>query len=103
MPERKLIGFIGVGVMGRPMARRLIEHGHQLIVFDRDARASAQLSEIGARVATSVKEVVDNASVVFTSLPTPAVFREVALGADGIIHGKAVKGAGRPVDGGIAY
>jgi 2-hydroxy-3-oxopropionate reductase len=91
MSESKLIGFIGVGVMGRRMARRLIEHGHQLIVFDRDVRATAQLSEIGARAAASVKEVVDNARIVFTSLPTPAVFREVALGADGIVHGKAIK------------
>src|ERR1700759_3641302 len=91
MPESKLIGFIGVGVMGRPMARRLVEHGHQIIVFDRDERASAQLSEIGARVGESIKEVVDNARIVFTSLPTPAVFKAVALGADGIVHGKAIK------------
>jgi 2-hydroxy-3-oxopropionate reductase len=91
MSEQKLIGFIGVGVMGRPMARRLIEHGHQLIIFDRDEQALAELAGIGARVAGSTLEVVDNAQVVFTSLPTPAVFKEVALGVGGIVEGRAVK------------
>src|ERR1700710_814298 len=91
MSEQKLIGFIGVGVMGRPMARRLIEHGHQLIIFDRDEQALAELAGIGARVAGSTLEVVDNAQVVFTSLSTPAVFKEVALGGGGIVEGRAVK------------
>lgn len=91
MAERKLIGFIGVGVMGRPMARRLIEAGHALVVFDRDDRAMAELAAIGARVAKSVREVADTATIVFTSLPTPAIFKEVALGADGIVHGETVK------------
>jgi 2-hydroxy-3-oxopropionate reductase len=91
MAERKLIGFIGVGVMGRPMARRLIEAGHTLVVFDRDDQAMAELAAIGARVAKSVREVADTATIVFTSLPTPAIFKEVALGADGIVHGETVK------------
>jgi 2-hydroxy-3-oxopropionate reductase len=91
MAERKLIGFIGVGVMGRPMARRLIEAGHTLVVFDRDDQAMAELAAIGARVAKSVREVADTATIVFTSLPTPAIFKEVALGADGIVHGETVR------------
>jgi 2-hydroxy-3-oxopropionate reductase len=91
MSEHKLIGFIGVGVMGRPMARRLIEHGHQLIIFDRDEQALAELAAIGARVARSARDVADNAQVVFTSLPTPAVFREVVLGTGGVVEGRAVK------------
>ncbi|CDY79000.1 2-hydroxy-3-oxopropionate reductase [Caballeronia glathei] len=91
MAERKLIGFIGVGVMGRPIARRLIEAGHTLVVFDRDDQAMAELAAIGARVAKSVREVADTATIVFTSLPTPAIFKEVALGADGIVHGETVK------------
>lgn len=91
MSEHKQIGFIGVGVMGRPMARHLINAGHSLIVFDRDSHALAELSASGARAATSVREVAHEATIIFTSLPTPAVFREVALGADGIVHGEAVK------------
>ncbi|MGI4859941.1 MAG: NAD(P)-dependent oxidoreductase [Janthinobacterium lividum] len=91
MSETPLLGFIGVGVMGRPMARRLIENGHPLIVFDRDAAATAELAALGARVAGSVREVADAAPVVFTSLPTPAVYREVALGEGGIAGGGAVR------------
>lgn len=91
MSEKPLLGFIGVGVMGRPMARRLIENGHPLIVFDRDTAATAELAALGARVAGSVREVADAAPVVFTSLPTPAVYREVALGEGGIAGGGAVR------------
>jgi 2-hydroxy-3-oxopropionate reductase len=85
------IGFVGVGVMGQPMARRLIEAGHSLVVFDRDERAMAALVALGARATRSVREVADTARVVFTSLPTPAIFKDVALGAGGLIEGSAVK------------
>ena len=91
MAEKMKIGFIGIGVMGRPMARRLIEAGYALVVFDRDAAALAELAALGAGVAASVREVADSVAILFTSLPTPAVFREVALGADGIVHGETVK------------
>jgi 2-hydroxy-3-oxopropionate reductase len=91
MLRDKTIGFIGVGVMGRPMARRLIEHGHTLIAYDRDESALAELRAIGARVAANTLEVANSAEIVFTSLPSPAVFRQVALGAGGIGEGKAVK------------
>jgi len=47
--QESQIGFIGVGVMGRPMARRLIEAGHSLIVYDRDEHAVAELAALGAR------------------------------------------------------
>lgn len=87
----KTIGFVGVGVMGRPMARRLIEAGHALVVFDRDEQAVAELVAIGARAATSVRDVADTAYVVFTSLPTPAIFRQVALGEGGLVEGSALK------------
>jgi 2-hydroxy-3-oxopropionate reductase len=91
MSEKMKVGFIGVGVMGRPMARRLIEAGYALLAFDRDAAALAELSALGAGVAASAREVADNVPVLFTSLPSPTVFREVALGADGVVHGEAVK------------
>jgi 2-hydroxy-3-oxopropionate reductase len=85
------LGFVGVGVMGRPMARRLIEHGHSLVIYDRDEQALAELSAIGAQMAGSAREVADSAHVVFTSLPTPAIFKEVALGAHGLVYGKSIK------------
>ena len=91
MSEHTKLGFVGVGVMGRPMARRLIEHGHSLVIYDRNEHALAELLAIGAQVASSAREVADSAQVVFTSLPTPAIFKEVALGANGLIDGKAIK------------
>lgn len=91
MSENKKLGFVGVGVMGRPMARRLIEHGHSLVIYDRNEEALAELSALGAQVAASAREVADSAHIVFTSLPTPAIFKDVALGADGLIAGKVIK------------
>lgn len=85
------LGFIGVGVMGRPMARRLLQQGHALMVYDKDQAALEELATLGARVANSVREVADHAAVIFTSLPTPAIFKAVALGAEGIIEGSAVR------------
>jgi 2-hydroxy-3-oxopropionate reductase len=90
MTDRQL-GFIGVGVMGRPMARRLLDQGHSLVIFDKDPAALAELSGLGARVADSVREVADSAEIIFTSLPSPAIFKAVALGADGIVDGSAVR------------
>ena len=91
MTDNRLLGFIGVGVMGRPMARRLIEQGRQLVIFDTDAKALDELSALGARVAQSVLEVANSAEIIFTSLPNPAIFKAVALGAKGIIEGSAVR------------
>lgn len=86
-----LLGFVGVGTMGRPMARRLIEAGHAVVVYDRDDAAVAELKAIGAQAAASVREVADSARIVFTSLPTPAIFRNVALGDGGLVEGSAIK------------
>lgn len=85
------LGFIGVGVMGRPMARRLLEQGHSLVIYDKDQGALDELGALGARVAGSVREVADTAEVIFTSLPSPAIFKAVALGADGIVEGRTVR------------
>lgn len=91
MSDKKLVGFIGVGVMGGPMAKNLLAAGYPLVVFDRSEAATSALASLGAKVAASIKEVVDSAAVVFTSLPSPAILKEVALGAGGIAEGTAVK------------
>jgi 2-hydroxy-3-oxopropionate reductase len=85
------LGFIGVGVMGRPMARRLLQHGYSLVIYDKDQAALDELAALGARVADSVREVADSATIIFTSLPSPAIFKAVALGAGGIVEGQAVR------------
>jgi len=87
----KEIGFIGVGVMGGPMARRLVERGHAVVVHDTNPAAVKALVRHGAKAAAGTREVADRASIVFTSLPNPGVSREVVLGAEGVVHGTAVK------------
>jgi 3-hydroxyisobutyrate dehydrogenase-like beta-hydroxyacid dehydrogenase len=84
------IGFIGLGNMGFPMARRLLEAGHRLTVFDTRRDAIERLAALGAQAAGSVREVADRVETVMASLPTPDIVLAVATGADGVIEGKRV-------------
>jgi len=85
------IGFIGLGKMGLPMARHLIEAKHRLVVLDPRKEAVDKLVALGAEAASSPKEVADRAETVMASLPTLQVSLEVATGAGGVIEGKRVK------------
>jgi 3-hydroxyisobutyrate dehydrogenase-like beta-hydroxyacid dehydrogenase len=85
------IGFIGLGNMGLPMARRLIEAGHRLVVFDTRKEALERLVALGAQAAASPKEVADRAETVMVSLPSLQASLEVAAGKDGVIEGKRVR------------
>ncbi|MFE3838231.1 NAD(P)-dependent oxidoreductase [Pseudogemmobacter sonorensis] len=85
------LGFIGIGRMGNPMARRLLAAGHDLCVFDPSAAAMAQLAEHGAIAAVSPAEVASKAQIVLLSLPTPDIVQNVALGAEGLVAGKGVR------------
>ena len=87
----KALGFIGVGNMGRPMAERLIDAGHGLIVHDVREAALKPLIERQARPAASPREVADRCETAFVSLPTLAALKEVVLGANGVMHGRALK------------
>ncbi len=79
------IGFIGLGVMGNPMAQNLQRSGlHQLSVYDIDATRCETLGALGARPAADVAEAVRDADVVMTSLPGPKQIEAVALGDDGL-------------------
>jgi 3-hydroxyisobutyrate dehydrogenase-like beta-hydroxyacid dehydrogenase len=91
LTESRVLGFVGVGRMGGPMASRLLDAGYQLVVFDTSADATAPLAARGARVAASAADVASLAPIVFVSLPTPAVVQAVALTAGGLISGSAVK------------
>ena len=91
MPESTMVGFIGVGVMGGPLARRLLDRGYRLIVHDANPAAIKRLVKLGARAAKSPREVADRARTVLASLPTPQILRAVALGENGVIHGRAVR------------
>jgi len=85
------IGFIGLGKMGFPMARRLIEAQHQLFVFDQRKEAVDGMVALGARAASSPKDVADRAETVMASLPSLQASLEVATGTDGVIEGKRVR------------
>ena len=85
------IGFIGLGNMGAPMARRLIEAGHKLVVYDTRNDAVAPLVALGAQVASSPADVADRVETVMASLPSLPISKKVAIGEGGVIHGKRVK------------
>jgi len=75
--------------MGGPMASRLLDAGHSLVIFDTNAAVVKPLADRGAVIASSPAEVASKAEVVFLSLPTPPVLQTVAI--DGVLKGTAVK------------
>ncbi|HVZ43594.1 MAG TPA: NAD(P)-dependent oxidoreductase [Ramlibacter sp.] len=87
--SKRTVGFVGVGVMGNPIAKHLLAKGHELIVYDRSDAAVTAMVALGAKGASSAVEVADSAPVVFTSLPSPAVFTNVLTRE--LKDGRAVK------------
>ena len=83
------VGFIGLGVMGGPMALNVLKGGHDLTVYDRSPEAVARLVQAGAKAAASAREVGAASEIVVTMLPEPQHVEQVALGADGIAAGMA--------------
>lgn len=91
MSEQRSIGFVGVGVMGNPLAKHLLSAGHTVFVYDRSETALQLMVEAGATGAKSAQDVASCAPFVFTSLPNPAAFIDVVRGAEGLIAGGKVK------------
>ena len=87
----KHIGFVGVGQMGGPMAGRLLDAGYALTVFDAREAAMAPLLARGARKAESPAAVASTVETVLVSLPTPAIVKDVVLGAKGLAEGTTVR------------
>ena len=85
MPET--VGFIGLGVMGAPMARNLVEAGYQLVVHNRSRAPVDALAQAGAEAATTPREVAERADVVITMLPDSPAVEDVVLGSDGVLDG----------------
>jgi 3-hydroxyisobutyrate dehydrogenase-like beta-hydroxyacid dehydrogenase len=90
MPDQS-IGFIGVGRMGRHMSARMMAAGRRLVVYDADARALQQATALGALAAHSAADVGSQAEIVFASLPTPDIVKQVATADGGVIAGSKVK------------
>ena len=83
------VGFIGVGYMGRHMARNIAKGDHQMSVFDIRKEAADELLAMGASWAESPRDVAGASEVVFTSLPRPRDVEEVATGEGGVFSGAA--------------
>ncbi|MGD9802199.1 MAG: NAD(P)-dependent oxidoreductase [Hyphomicrobiaceae bacterium] len=84
-------GFLGVGNMGLPMAGKILDAGHELAVCDVREEAMRPLLERQARRAASPKELADTCEIVFVSLPTLKILRDVVLAPGGLIDGKEMK------------
>jgi 2-hydroxy-3-oxopropionate reductase len=82
------IGFIGLGIMGRPMARNLLKAGHTLFLHTRSG-VPEELSEQGGKVCSSPGEVARNAEIIITMLPDTPDVEQVLFGEDGVVHGLA--------------
>lgn len=83
----QVIGFIGLGIMGRPMAKNLLKAGYSLVVHNRSRQAVDDLAGAGAKAVTSPREVAGQCDVLITMLPNSPDVEAVALGKDGIIEG----------------
>ena len=77
------VGFIGLGIMGRPMAKNVIKGGYEVTVFDFNKEAVADLVSCGAKAAESGKELAAEVDVVITMVPNSPHVRAAVLGADG--------------------
>jgi 2-hydroxy-3-oxopropionate reductase len=85
MAER--VGFIGLGIMGQPMAKNLMDAGYELFVHNRSPEKVEELAKEGATAAASPREVAENSDVVITMLPDSPQVAEVLGGKDGVLEG----------------
>ena len=83
------IGFIGLGIMGKPMAKNLIKAGYELVVLDMNKAAVEELVKAGAATAGSPAEVASLTDVIVTMLPNSPHVKQVALGENGLIESAA--------------
>ena len=84
---KKQIGFIGLGVMGKPMAKNLMKAGYSLCVYDIVQEPVKELVASGAKAARSAKEVGEKSEIVITIVPSSKEVKEVYLNEDGVLAG----------------
>lgn len=87
MSHKQTIGYIGLGLMGKPMAKNILKAGYPLVVHNRSRPAVEELVALGAMAATSPKEVAARSDIIFTNLPDSPDVETVALGEKGILQG----------------
>ncbi|MGB8646088.1 MAG: 2-hydroxy-3-oxopropionate reductase [Anaerolineae bacterium] len=81
------VGLIGLGIMGRPMAKNLLKAGFPLTVYNRTHTRTDELAQLGAQVAASPREVAEKSDIIVTIVTDSPDVREVILGANGVIQG----------------
>jgi len=81
------IGFIGLGIMGKPMSRNLLKAGYKLIVYDIVQEAVKEVAAAGAEVGSSPKDVASRTDIIITMLPNSPHVKEVILGKNGVLEG----------------
>ncbi len=86
------VGFVGLGIMGKPMVRNLMKAGYSLTVYDIVATSIEEMATDGAKPASTAKEVAEKAPVVITMVPDSADSEAAILGPNGVLEG-ASKGA----------
>src|ERR1700736_377375 len=82
--ENGKLGFVGIGYMGRPIARRLLESGFKLTAYDRDYNKAEELVRYGGKVAQSVSEFSSSCNVILSCLPSDEAVLDTYRGPDGI-------------------
>lgn len=87
MNAKLTVGYIGLGLMGKPIARNILQAGYPLVIHNRSRGVVQELVAEGAQEAFSPQEVASRVDVVFTNLPDTSTVEEVALGEDGILAG----------------
>jgi 2-hydroxy-3-oxopropionate reductase len=83
----KKLGFVGLGIMGKPMARNLVKAGYDVTVFDVRPEPVAELVAAGAKAESSARNVAACSEVVITMLPNSPHVKEAILGTGGVIEG----------------
>jgi len=83
----KNIGFIGLGIMGCPMAKNLLKKGYSLTVYDIVSEKVEELVDAGAKAGLSNKDVAENSEIIITMLPNSPEVKEAVLGKDGVLDG----------------
>jgi 2-hydroxy-3-oxopropionate reductase len=83
----KKIGFIGLGIMGKPMAKNLLKAGYSLTVYDIVPERMENVVNAGAKAGSSSKEVAEKSEIVITMLPNSPDVKEAVLGKNGVLEG----------------
>ena len=81
------IGFIGLGIMGKPMSRNLLKAGYKLVVYNRSSKAIQELVKEGAEAGSSPMDVAERCEVIITMLPNSPDVQDVILGPNGVLEG----------------